>query len=40
MLKINPGFAKPRPIIPHSVYDVIENEVYDGLGYLVVAKKR
>lgn len=40
MLKINPGFAKPRPIIPHSVYDVTENEVYDGLAYLVVAKKR
>ena len=40
MLKINPGFAKPRPIVPDSVYDVKENEVYDGLGYLVVAKKR
>jgi len=39
MLKINPGFAKPRPIVPDSVYDVKENEVYDGLGYLVVAKK-
>ena len=40
MLKINPGFAKPRPVIPVSVYDVKENEVYDGLAYLVVAKKR
>jgi ubiquinone/menaquinone biosynthesis C-methylase UbiE len=40
MLKINPGFAKPHPVIPDSVYDVKENEVYDGLGYLVVAKKR
>lgn len=40
MVKINPGFAKPRPIVPDSVYDVKENEVYDGLGYLVVAKKR
>jgi ubiquinone/menaquinone biosynthesis C-methylase UbiE len=40
MVKINPGFAKPHPIIPDSVYDVKENEVYDGLGYLVVAKKR
>ena len=40
MLKINPGFAKPRPVIPDTVYDVKENEVYDGLAYLVVAKKR
>lgn len=40
MLKVNPGFSKPRPVIPDSVYDVKENEVYDGLAYLVVAKKR
>jgi len=40
MLKMNPGFAKPRPAIPDSVYSVKENEVYDGLAYLVVAKKR
>jgi len=40
MIKINPGFAKPRPIIPDSLYDVKENEVYDGLAYLIVAKKR
>jgi ubiquinone/menaquinone biosynthesis C-methylase UbiE len=40
MLKINPGFAKPRPVIPDTIYSVIENVVYDGLGYLVVAKKR
>jgi ubiquinone/menaquinone biosynthesis C-methylase UbiE len=40
MVKINPGFAKPRPIVPDSVHDVKENEVYDGLAYLVVARKR
>ncbi len=40
MTKINQGFAKPRPVIPDSVYDVKENEVYDGLAYLIVAKKR
>jgi len=40
MLKINPGFAKPHPIVPDSVYDVKENEVYEGLAYLIVAKKR
>ena len=39
MLKVNPGFSKPRPIIPDSVYNVVENEVYDGLAYLIVAKK-
>jgi ubiquinone/menaquinone biosynthesis C-methylase UbiE len=40
MLKINPGFAKPRQRIPDSVYDVKENEVYEGLAYLIVAKKQ
>jgi ubiquinone/menaquinone biosynthesis C-methylase UbiE len=40
MLKVNPGFAKPHPAIPDTVYDVKENEVYDGVAYLVVAKKR
>jgi ubiquinone/menaquinone biosynthesis C-methylase UbiE len=40
MLRINPGFAKPRPVVPDSVYDIKENEVYDGLAYLVVARKR
>jgi ubiquinone/menaquinone biosynthesis C-methylase UbiE len=40
MLRINPGFAKPRPLVPDTVYDVIENDVYDGLAYLVVARKR
>lgn len=36
MLKINPWFAKHCPVIPDSVYEVKENEVYDGLAYLVV----
>jgi ubiquinone/menaquinone biosynthesis C-methylase UbiE len=40
MLKMNPGFAKPRPIIPDSVYDFKENNVYDDMAYLIVAKKR
>jgi hypothetical protein len=40
ILNINPGFAKPRPVVSDSVYDVKENEVYDGLAYLLVAKKR
>ena len=40
MLRVNPGFSKPHPVIPDSVYDVKVNEVYDGMAYLVVAKKR
>jgi ubiquinone/menaquinone biosynthesis C-methylase UbiE len=40
MLRINPGFARPRPVIPDSVHNVIENDVYGGLAYLVVAKKK
>jgi len=40
LLKMNPGYAKPRPVIPDSIYDVKEKEVYGGLGYLVVAKKQ
>jgi ubiquinone/menaquinone biosynthesis C-methylase UbiE len=40
MLKVNPGFTKPHPLIPETVYDVKENVVYDGMAYLVVAKKR
>jgi ubiquinone/menaquinone biosynthesis C-methylase UbiE len=39
-LKMNPGFSKPKPAIPETVCDVVENEVYGGLAYLVVAKKR
>jgi hypothetical protein len=39
MLKVNPGFAKPKPAIPDSIYEVRENDVYDGLAYLVTAKK-
>ncbi len=37
---MNPGFLKPHPTIPGSVYDVKENEAYEGLAYLVVAKKQ
>jgi ubiquinone/menaquinone biosynthesis C-methylase UbiE len=40
MLSINPGFSKPPPLIPDTVYDVRENEVYEGMAYLVLAKKR
>lgn len=39
LLRINPGFAKPHPAIPDSVYDAVEKEVYNGLGYLVVSLK-
>ena len=38
--KMNPGFLKPMPQIPESVYEAQVYEVYDGLAYLVVAKKK
>lgn len=38
--RMNPGFTKPRPMLPDTVYDVKVNEVYGGLGYLVVGKKK
>jgi ubiquinone/menaquinone biosynthesis C-methylase UbiE len=38
--KMNPGFLKPMPQIPESVYEVQVYEVYDGLAYLVAAKKK
>jgi ubiquinone/menaquinone biosynthesis C-methylase UbiE len=38
--RMNPGFLKPMPQIPESVYDVRVQEVYDGHAYLVVAKKK
>ena len=38
-LRMNPGFTKPHPPVPESLYDVRENEVYRGLGYLVTGKK-
>jgi len=40
LVRINPGFAKPRPPVPETVYNVDTKEVYDGLGYLIIAKKR
>jgi len=40
LLKLNPDFSKPHPLIPDTIYDVKENLVYDGLSYLIVAKKR
>lgn len=39
LLKINPGFNRPHPIIPDSLYNVSEHEVCMGLGYLVTGKK-
>lgn len=40
LLKMNPGFAKPRPEIPSTVFAVKEHEVYEGLAYLVTARKK
>ena len=38
--KMNPGFLKSMPQIPESVCEAQVYEVYDGLAYLVVAKKK
>ena len=40
LLKINPGFGKPHPLIPDSVCNIKEYDVYEGLGYLIVARKK
>jgi ubiquinone/menaquinone biosynthesis C-methylase UbiE len=40
LTKLNPDFLKPIPEIPGSVYGVQVYKVYDGLGYLVVARKK
>jgi ubiquinone/menaquinone biosynthesis C-methylase UbiE len=39
-IKINSGFAKKAPIIPGSVCDVKEYEVYGGFAYFIVSKKQ
>jgi ubiquinone/menaquinone biosynthesis C-methylase UbiE len=40
LMKINPGFLKPRPAIAEGLVNVKEYEVYDGMGYLVVGEKK
>jgi ubiquinone/menaquinone biosynthesis C-methylase UbiE len=40
MIKINPGFKKDRPSIPENVADVNTFEVYEGMAYLVVGRKK
>lgn len=39
LTKINPGFQKPRPLVPPELNRVSEYEVYDGLAYLAVGEK-
>ncbi|HRA00642.1 MAG TPA: methyltransferase domain-containing protein, partial [Thermoflexales bacterium] len=38
--KLNPGFLKPMPETPESVYDVQMQEVYKGHAYLITARKK
>lgn len=38
--RMNPGFLKPMPPIPSSVYQVQIHEVYEGHAYLVTARKK
>lgn len=40
LVKTNPGFLKPHPVIPDSIASVQVSEVYGGYAYLVVGKKR
>ncbi len=40
LCKMNPGFLKPRPNIPDSVYETKSYVVYQGLAYLITSKKR
>lgn len=37
--RMNPGFRKTPPPVPTTVTNVSRHEVYEGLGYLVVARK-
>ncbi len=39
LIKMNPGYLKPRPLIPDGLVNVKEYEVYAGYGYLVVGIK-
>jgi hypothetical protein len=38
--KMNPGFLKPAPAIPDTLFDVHLQEVFGGLGYLVTSRKK
>lgn len=38
--KLNPGFLKPMPEVPDSVYEAQVKEVYKGHAYLVTARKK
>ena len=40
LTRMNPGYLRARPLIPPTIYDVKVHEVFSGLGYLVVGKKK
>ncbi|HVO74633.1 MAG TPA: methyltransferase domain-containing protein [Ignavibacteriaceae bacterium] len=40
LIKMNPGFIKDRPPIPQNMTDIKEFEVYEGMAYLIVGKKK
>jgi ubiquinone/menaquinone biosynthesis C-methylase UbiE len=38
--KMNPGFMKPMPAIPDTLFDVQLHEVFGGLGYFLTSRKK
>jgi ubiquinone/menaquinone biosynthesis C-methylase UbiE len=38
--KMNPGFLKPAPAIPDTLFDVHLHEMFGGIGYLVTSRKK
>jgi ubiquinone/menaquinone biosynthesis C-methylase UbiE len=40
LARLNPGYLKARPPIPETLADVTTQEVFGGLGYLVVGRKK
>ncbi len=40
LIKMNPGYLKPRPPIPDSLDDVKDYKVYNSYGYLIVGIKK
>jgi ubiquinone/menaquinone biosynthesis C-methylase UbiE len=40
LIRMNPGYLKPRPPVPSGLSDVKELEVAAGYGYLIIGTKR
>jgi ubiquinone/menaquinone biosynthesis C-methylase UbiE len=40
LTRLNPGYLRARPAVPETLVDVKTHEVFGGLGYLVVGRKK